>query len=105
MVTTNVDPMSGVSDMAKRIDNPADRGESIFDGPLWNARTRADLGIPLYTRIEVPIVNKHQMGKFAEILRGLATQMDHASKNTALTEHDACSICRNYVRGANFHVS
>jgi len=102
MVTTNIDPMSGVSEMVKRVDNPADRGESLFDGALWNANSRAELSIPLWTRLEIPNTNKHEMGKYATLLRGLATLMDHTSNNTALTEHDACSICRNHVRRANF---
>jgi len=104
MVTTNVDPMSGVSEMTKQTDNPGKREQSYFDGKFWDAKTRDRLGIPLWTRLDIPNVNKHRMGQFSEMVRGLATQMEYISKNGALTEHDACTSFRNLVWRINLEM-
>ncbi len=100
MVYLNEDPMSE-AEVAKRVDNPADRGQSFFDGAHWNSETRDRLGIRIFARLEIPNTNKADMKKYAELLHGLATQMEYAAANTALTEHMANMQFRNSVMLVN----
>ncbi len=88
-------------EMTKRVDNPSERGVSFFDGAHWNAETRERLSIRLYARLEIPNTNKSDMKKFADLLHGLATQMEYLSANTALTEHGANMQFRNAVMMVN----
>jgi len=86
MVTTNVDPMSGVSGMVKQIDNPGVRRKSYTDGEFWDAEARDRLGVRKYVRLEIPNTNKADMKKYAELVIGLGTQMQYIAANTAMTE-------------------
>jgi len=104
MVWQNTDPLAGLheqqnveADVTKRVDNPGVRPHSFFDGGNWTEDTRERLGVRLFARIEIPNTNKNDMRKYAELLHGLATQMDHIAANTALTEHGAYLQFRSTV--------
>lgn len=113
MVWQNRDPGADLTmiegdDMVKRVDNPFDpserKGRSFFDGGSWNADAREQLGIKLFARLEIPNTHKSDMKKFADLLHGLATKMEHTAANTALTEHEANILFRNMVQAANFEM-
>ena len=101
MVYMNEDPRNELDDMTKQQDNPAERRHSFFDGAHWNSDTREKLGIRLFGRLEIPNTNKSDMKKYAELLHGLATQMEYLAANTALTEHGANMQFRNGVMMIN----
>jgi len=95
-----VDLDSG-DDMAKRVDNPQQRRKSYFDGEHWNAETRDRLGVRMFSRVEIPNTNKADMKKYAELLYGLATEMEYVAANTSLTEHGASLRFRFMVSHIN----
>ena len=106
MVWQNRDPGADLTviegnEVTKRVDNPGERSRSFFDGGNWNSASREQLGIRLFARLEIPNTNKHQMKKFADLLHGLATQMEYTAANTALSEHMANMQFRNSVMMIN----
>ncbi len=88
-------------EMTKRVDNPGERGKSFFDGEFWeDAKNR--MGVPLFRRLNVPVTRKADMKHFADIIHGLATEIERAGLNTALTEGEAELKVSGLIRRANY---
>ena len=107
MVHQNRDPWAELNvieggDLTKQQDGPDHPRTSLYDGGHWNAQTREELGIKLFSRLEVPNTNKFDMKKYADLLHGLATKMEHLAVNTHLSEHEANLVFQSALSRTNF---
>lgn len=65
---------------------------------LWTVETRDMLGVRPTVRIDIPVTNKSDMAKYADLLRGMATRMDYISKNMQESELGAYVALTHLVR-------
>lgn len=107
MVWQNRDPGADLtviegSDVTKQKDGPDHPRTSLYDGGNWNAQSREELGIKLFSRLEVPNTNKFDMKVYADLLHGLATKMEQIAVNTHLSEHEANIVFQSALSRTNF---
>lgn len=57
---------------------------------FWNDETRQMLGIRESVRLSIPLTNKHDLKKYADLLRGMASRMEYLSADVNSTELAAC---------------
>lgn len=65
---------------------------------LWTSETRDRLGVRPTVRIDVPVTNKNDMVKYADLLHGLATRMEYIAKNPNESEFGAYISFTHLVR-------
>ena len=78
------------------LDDPMPR--DIRYETLWTPETRDRLGVRPTVRIDVPVTNKADMVKYADLLHGLATKMEYLAKNPQESEFGAYISFTHLIR-------